>query len=79
MPNRILSELIGSAVLAAVADPTDDKIAAALEAITVSQLNLDLAQEALYQAFTNQQQGVEPLLNLAVAVGLSLEALTRRH
>jgi hypothetical protein len=82
LSNRIFSELIGSAVLAAVVDPTGYKIAAEREVITLLQrlqlqLNLDVAQEALYQAFINQQPRVARLLSLAVAIGLSQEALTR--
>ena len=82
VPNRMFSELIGSAVRAAVADPTGDKIASALEAIATArrlqlQVNLDVAQEALYQAFMGRQRGVERLMSLAVAVGLSRDALMR--
>jgi hypothetical protein len=83
-PNRIFSELIGSAVRAAVADPIGDKIEPALEAIATArrlqlQLNLDVSQEALYEAFVNRQPGVERLISLAVAVGLSRDALMRRE
>jgi hypothetical protein len=80
VPNRMFSELICSAVRAAVADPTGDNLTPSLEAFAIAlrlqlQLNLDVAQEALHEAFISRQPGFERLMSLAVTVGLSREAL----
>lgn len=77
-PNQLLSDMIAEATRAALADPSEENLKAALDSIAIARSlrlspGLDRAQEMVHDALTERRAGCERLVDLALALGLSPE------
>jgi hypothetical protein len=81
-PNQLFTEMVTQTVRDAASDPSEAKLRAAFDAISIARKlrlepNFDPAQEAVYEAVARRKPGSGGLLDLGAALGLSRETLAK--
>lgn len=74
--NQLFTEMVAEAARNAVANPSEENLAAATDAIAITRFlrlspGLDEAQEMIYQALTERWTGYQRLAQVAVVLGIS--------